>query len=148
MSACPCATLACTAVLIAPLVSGANNAVDSREAGRKRAETSTSRGSSSESKVDAAAMVTEAAARGPLLHPWLSERVASRVDSAIPVAQEHLRDNPSCQALFTRLGADGVGSPWPWASHYTRHAGVSHSLYLFRQHSVPTLRTSRLDEAC
>jgi len=50
----------------------------------------------------------DAASQGPLLHPLLSERVVSRLGSAISVAQEHLRDHPSCQALFASLGADGV----------------------------------------
>jgi hypothetical protein len=42
------------------------------------------------------------------LHPRLSERVTARLNEAIPIALEHLRDHPSCRALFARLGADGV----------------------------------------
>jgi uncharacterized NAD(P)/FAD-binding protein YdhS len=42
------------------------------------------------------------------VHPRLSERVKARLNEAIPVAREHLREYPACQALFKRLGVDGV----------------------------------------
>ena len=103
MSTRSCATLVCTAVFVASLVSGSDDGLGSTDAGTTTAASSTSEGTT------AAAVVTaDAAARGPLLHPGLSDRVASRLGSAIPVAQQHLRDNPPCQALFASLGADGV----------------------------------------
>ncbi len=46
-------------------------------------------------------------AQGPVLHPGLSPGIASRLDTAIPVALQHLRDNPSCRALVASFGVDG-----------------------------------------
>ena len=103
MSARRGATLVCAAVAVASLVSGSDDGLGSRAA-----ETTTIVNNTAEGTSVAAAITTDAVAPGPLLHPRLSERVASRIVSAILVAQEQLRNNPSCQGLFASLGADGV----------------------------------------
>lgn len=74
MSTRSCATLVCTAVFVASLVSGSDDGLGSTDAGTTTAASSTSEGTT------AAAVVTaDAAARGPLLHPGLSDRVAARL---------------------------------------------------------------------
>ena len=62
----------------------------------------------SESTQRAAATGYDAAARGPFLHPSLSERIQVRLSEGIPVALGRLQDHRSCRALFERLGADGA----------------------------------------
>jgi len=95
MSACR-AMLSCTAVFVASLASGSDDALEPTGADTAAGENSTS---------------PSRLSRGPRLHPQLSERAASRVDSAIPVAHQRLRDHRSCRALFANLGADGVAMP-------------------------------------
>lgn len=41
-------------------------------------------------------------------HPRLSERLREKLDEALPIAREQLREHSSCRALFARLGADGA----------------------------------------
>lgn len=43
-----------------------------------------------------------------VIHERLPEGVARRIAEALPVAVEHVRDNPACQELFERLGADAL----------------------------------------
>jgi hypothetical protein len=71
-------------------------------------ETDASESVSPEGTESAAAVVTGVVARGPMLHPRLPDGVTARVNEAIPIAQKHLRNHPSCRELFARLGADGV----------------------------------------
>jgi hypothetical protein len=79
-------------------------------------------GTSLESTSSAAAVTTAAVARGPTLHPRLSERVAARLHGAISVAQKKLLDYPSCQALFARFGTHGIAK-LNGTSYYPASAG-------------------------
>ena len=108
MSAYRCAMFVCTGVFVASAVSTSDIDFRSREPRATMVETSASEGTSLESTSSATAAMTAAVSRGPILHPRLSETITTRLNEAIPVALEHLRDYPSCQALFARLGADGV----------------------------------------
>jgi hypothetical protein len=109
MSACRCAVFVCAVVFVASVASGSENDPGPDEAGvvtarlASASEIAPQRGVSS-----AAAVVTGAAARGPILHPALSERLRAKLHHAIPIARKRLRDYPSCGALFARFGADGV----------------------------------------
>jgi len=48
------------------------------------------------------------ATRGVERSPRLSERLREKLDEALPIAREQLREHSSCRALFARLGADGA----------------------------------------
>jgi hypothetical protein len=56
----------------------------------------------------ATAFTTESSARGPILHPLLSDRVTARLKEGLSVVQDRLRSHASCRALFARLGSDGA----------------------------------------
>ena len=106
MSACRCATFVCTAVLVAPAVCGDHGAASAEEA--VAVASSPSGSAASERTLRAAATGYDAAARGPFLHPSLSERIQVRLSEGLPVALGRLQDHRSCRALFERLGADGA----------------------------------------
>ena len=106
MSARRCATFVCTAVLVAPAVSGDHGAASAEEAVAVASGPSGS--ASSESTLRAAATGYDAAARGPFLHPGLPERIHVRLSEGLPVALGRLQDHRSCRVLFERLGADGA----------------------------------------
>jgi hypothetical protein len=109
MSAVRCATFVFTAVFVGSVVSGSGAEPPSAGPGAATLETSASRRPSRDSASSAAAATT-GASRQPFLHPRLTKRVAARLTDALPVAQERLREYPSCQALFARFEADGVAT--------------------------------------
>jgi hypothetical protein len=104
MSAWRLASLVCGGALSASVLSAAGSDPDLEDPG---AVVGASRSRSVESTSSVTATITGGAARGPTLHPRLPDRVTARLERAIPVAKEHLREYSSCEALFTRLGADG-----------------------------------------
>jgi hypothetical protein len=105
VSARRCTTFVCAAVLVAAAVSGNHSAARAEEAVAVAASPSGS--ATSESTLRAAAG-SDAAARRPLLHSSLPERIQVRLRQGLPVALGRLQDHRSCRALFERLGKDGA----------------------------------------
>ncbi len=89
MSACRCATIVYATAFVASVASGSDSDPGS-------------------AKLGSTPVTAEAAARPPILHPQLSERLTARLNAGIPVVQERLRNYASCRALFARLGSDGA----------------------------------------
>ena len=53
-------------------------------------------------------LVSGQAERGPKVSDWVSSWLSRRLVRALELAAEHIRDYPSCQALFANRGKDGV----------------------------------------
>jgi hypothetical protein len=98
------ASFACAGALSAAVLSAGGADPDLEDPG---VVASASRRASLESASGGRAALAGGAGGGPTLHPRLPERVTARLERAIPVAKERLREYASCEALFTRLGADG-----------------------------------------
>jgi hypothetical protein len=88
VSACLCATVVCATAFVASVVRASDGDPDSAAPG--------------------SAGPGGAAASRSIPGPPLSQRLATRLDEAILVVRERLRNQASCRALFTRLGADGA----------------------------------------
>lgn len=48
-------------------------------------------------------------ARKPTVHSGLPECICRKLESAFPIAIEHLEQHETCRDLFHRFGADGIG---------------------------------------
>jgi hypothetical protein len=108
MSACRCRRYVCTAVLVASVASGSDGDLSWGEPWGRSEETRAKKSTRSESKARVSTIMTDAAPRWPTVHRRLSGNVTTALSTAIPIAQEQLRDSLSCRALFASLGADGL----------------------------------------